>query len=72
MTAEGHAEEGMDIPGVNGEPEVLYVSSLAMVVRDADVGRYLQNWLEYCILPWIHHTLTFLVGTKERCKAKKI
>lgn len=34
----GHVEKGMNIPGVHAEPKVLYVSSLARVVRDFEVG----------------------------------
>lgn len=61
----------MDTPVVRDESEAVYVSNLAKFARDADGNRYPENWLVYCMLPWVCQTLPFLEGSKVWWNATK-
>lgn len=52
-----YVEEGMDMPVVCDESEVVYVSSLAKFAHDARACSYLVDWLVRCMLPWLRHKL---------------
>lgn len=60
-----HTEDGMDMHVFRDESEPVYVSNLARFVRGVEVGLYPENWLGYCMLSSLHHTLPFLNGSKD-------
>lgn len=59
-----HLSKGMDVPVLRDESEALYVSKLPNLAVNVEAGRYLMDWLGYCLLPWYWHTLPFLEGMK--------
>lgn len=65
-----YGEQGMDMSAVRDESEAVYVSSLAKFANDIEPGRYTKDWLWYCMMPWLYHTLPFLNGAKVRRNVK--
>lgn len=51
----------MDVPMLCDEPKAVHASNLARFVRDDGASWYPKDRLGYFSLPWLHHTLPFLI-----------
>lgn len=70
-TVKEHAGERMDGLVVHDKSKEVYVSNLAQFARDVKAGRCLENWLAYCMLSCLRHTLPFRERSKVRRNALK-